>query len=323
MARNQLHTTGGLFKTVAASTLVVPTGGGSTPPPPSSDTYPWRLFSSTTSPWNVKINWTTATTSTPGRTPAQLYGQTGHAYLSNDVSGAFIFYEDSGSINWNIFNQKTGQNVSMRAPSNLAPANNNTDYNAQVVSLSGIVYDIYQLTINSTGNATASGIRTSSATGPGFGLNNGHRAAHFPWAAGCVTLDDWNNGIIPHALVVALGGDDLRSPLRRPAYGEDAGGYSTTNGGLQQGTLLGIRPSTPKPSGMSVIGSLMWDAHRDYGVYVGDRTGGWNWYGNWGPQRRLPNSVIEAMRSAPYDGDKIVSNLVVVTNGKPTIADHA
>jgi hypothetical protein len=324
MGRNLVRTTGGLQTAVARAPLLVPTGSGAQPPPPT-DVYPWRIFTSATSPWNTKINWGTAVTSGLGKAASGFYGQTGHAYISSDVSGTMTFYEDASSITWSIFDQKNNRTVSVKAPSNLAPANNPTDFNAQVVTLSGVVWDLYGLTINGTGSATCLGTNGASNTGMGVGdfttkANAGFRASGYNWAAGAITLKDYNAGIIPHALVVALNGAGLADPFVYPAVSRDATGAYT--GTLPQGALMGIPPSTPKPAGMSTIGSLMWDAHRDYGVYVGDRTGGWNWYSNWGPQDRVPNAVVEPLRSAPYDGDKIVSALVRVRGGKPTIPHH-
>lgn len=327
MGRALLKTTGGLIRFSTPATLLVPAAGGVTPPPPT-DPYSWRLFSPTSSPWNVKINWSTATTSGLGKTPSQLYGQTSHAYLSVDVSGAMIWYEDASSIPWSIFDQKNNRTVNVKAPSAFHPANNNTDYNAQLVTLAGTVWDFYQLTINSTGTATASGAIGVPNSGPGVGdftskAKAGFRASGFPWSAGCVTLKDWQNGIIPHALVVALADGVLQQGvINYPAVSQDNPGYPA-GGTLPQGTLLGIPPTATKPQGMSTIGSLMWDAHRDYGVYVGDRTGGWNWYADWSPQDQVPTTVVDPLRTAPYDGDKIVNALVVVKGGKPSIPNHA
>jgi hypothetical protein len=324
MGRSLLKTTGGFIFKSTAVTLIVPSGGVT--PPPSTDTYPWRIFNPTTSPWNVPIDWSVATKSGLGRTPAQLYGATGHAYISSDVAGTMTFYEDSSSIAWSIFDQKNNRTVNVRAPSSLAPANNPTDFNAQLVLLDGTVWDLYGLTINSPGVATCLGTKGVPGSGTGVGdfvtkANAGFRASGFNWAAGAITLRDYSNGIIPHAMVVALSGASLADPFVYPAVSRDATGAYT--GTLPQGALMGIPPTTTKPQGMSTIGSLMWDAHRDYGVYVGDRTGGWNWYSNWAPQDQVPNSVVEPLRSAPYDGDKIVSALVRVTHGKPSIPNHA
>lgn len=299
--------------------------GGTTAPPPGD--YPWRPFSATTSPWNVEIVWSGATTASLGTSLSQLWGGTGHAWVSNEQAGAFIFHEDGGSIPWAIFDARNNRTVSVRAPSNFGPANNSTDYNAQLFTTSGVAWDFYQLTINGSGSASCAGAQSTSLSGIGVGTGlypngtkAGFRASGFPWSAGCITLADWQNQVIPHALVVALGAG-LQSPPVYPAVSQDSGGYS--GGSLPQGRLMGIPPWVTKPSGMSTIGSLAWDAAAKYGVYVGDRTGGWSFVGDFGPQSPLPGSVVDPLRYAPFDGDKIVAALVAVTHGKPSIPNHA
>lgn len=315
----------GLYYQTPAVPLLVDTGG-TTPPPPPPGSYPWRPFSATTSPWNVEIGWATATTSALPRPANQLWGGTGHAWVSNEQAGAFIFYEDSSSITWSIFDARNNRTLSLRAPSSFGPANNTTDYNAQIFTTAGVAWDFYQLTINSPGSASCAGAASTSLSGPGVGAFGsatkiGFRAANFPWSAGCITLDDFNNGIIPHALVVALGGDDLLNGYLYPATAQDSGGYAA-GGVFPQGTLLGIPPWVTKPAGMSTIGSLAWDAAARWGIYVGDRTGGLSFVGNYGPQKRLLASMVDPLRYAPFDGDKIIAACVVVKHGKQSIANH-
>lgn len=325
MPRRNMLTNSGLYYATPPSELLI--GSAPAPPPPVQGSYPWRPFSSTTSPWNVKINWGNATQSGLGRTPSQLFGATGHAWVNDETAGAYIFHEDAGSINWSVFDQRNNRTLALRAPSNFGPANSQTDFNTQLFTSSGVAWDFYQLVVSSPGTASCAGAASTSLTGTGVGVFGsttkvGFRASGFPWSAGCITLDDWNNGIIPHALVVALAGDDLQNGFVYPATAQDAGGYAA-GGALPNGRLMGIPPSVTKPSGMSTIGSMVWDAARDYGIYVGDRTGGWVFVGDYGPQKRLPTSVVDPLRYAPFDGDRVVAALVAVTHGKPTIPNHA
>jgi hypothetical protein len=315
----------GLYYATAPSDLLIDLGGTQpTPPPPGS--YPWRPFSSTTSPWNVRIDWGNATQSGLGRTPAELFGATGHAWVNDEQAGAYIFHEDANSINWSVFDQRNNRTLALRAPSNFGPANSATDFNTQLFTSAGVAWDFYQLTTSSPGTGSCAGAASTALNGTGVGtfgstVKVGFRAAGFPWSAGCITLDDWNNRIIPHALVVALAGNDLQNGFLYPATAQDAGGYAA-GGALPQGALMGIPPSKTKPSGMSTIGSMVWDAARDYGIYVGDRTGGWVFVADYGPQKRVTPAIIDPLRYSPFDGDRVVAALVRVTGGKPSIPHH-
>jgi hypothetical protein len=132
--------------------------------------------------------------------------------------------------------------------------------------------------------------RGNAVTGPGAGTlsnNDGVRAANFSWAAGLITRSDLDAGKIDHALVVALtqdtlmgggntghqGGISTSTPLawRAPATAWDAGWWT---GPIKMGSRLGIPAGTPKPAGLSSLGSMVFDALQKYGAFVGDYAGG-------------------------------------------------
>ena len=65
---------------------------------------------------------------------------------------------------------------------------------------------------------------------------------------------------------VGTGGDEVA-----PAVAEDD---NNGTGPLPQGGLLLIPAGTPKPAGLSKMGSALWDAAATYGVYITDQLGG-------------------------------------------------
>jgi hypothetical protein len=83
--------------------------------------------------------------------------------------------------------------------------------------------------------------------------------------------------VIPHALDMAWDYSDLggagngAGDAVAPAVANDDGGGS---GPLPEGGLLIIPAGTPKPAGLSRMGSALWDAASTYGVYITDQLGG-------------------------------------------------
>ncbi len=155
-----------------------------------------------------------------------------------------------------------------------------------------------------TGNAiTGTGVGTLCVNGnpPTGGINSGVRAANFAWGAGLITGADIAAGKIDHAIAIALppdmlmdgvytgyrnGGTSGEKAWRAPAtaWENDKPGLDV-RGPIEMGTKIGIPQSAPKPplcadptksgpSCLSNIGSMVFDAARTYGIYVGDLTGG-------------------------------------------------
>ncbi|MDO8265836.1 MAG: hypothetical protein Q7T41_02750 [Candidatus Saccharibacteria bacterium] len=115
---------------------------------------------------------------------------------------------------------------------------------------------------------TGTGIGSLVSAG---GNNAGVRAANFSWAGGLITGDDLSAASIDHALVIALGWGTLSNTTwRSPATAPDNGGHS---GPFAMGTRFGIPANTPKPAGLSPLGSKVFDTLKKYGALVGDFAG--------------------------------------------------
>ncbi len=117
-------------------------------------------------------------------------------------------------------------------------------------------------------------ITTSPGAGTLGGLNDGTRASNFSWGAGLITGRDLTNGKIDHALAIALTDamySNAYTSYVPPATAWDNGGHT---GLIKTGMKLGIPPGTPRPAGLSSLGSMVFDALQKYGAYVGDFVGG-------------------------------------------------
>ncbi len=158
---------------------------------------------------------------------------------------------------------------------------------------------------SSVTNLRGDGLHT--VAGPGTGTIHMQRASQVSQLGGLIRGADLANGVIPHALSVALPGSTLRSGWVWPAFGQDGDASSTYSGFVPMGSLLAIPPGTPMPAGLSPAGQMIWTALRNYGAYVVDRTG--------------PSSVLIAEASAeaavnPARADmaKIMIQVRMVTN---------
>jgi hypothetical protein len=143
----------------------------------------------------------------------------------------------------------------------------------------GRLLDLYGVTGGGTSwNATYYGV-SDGVGGTGFGASGhaiGTTAIGSPQGSGTILARDVAAGTIPHALSMAwdysaLGGVGTGGKQVLPAVSNDDGGGV---GPLMEGALLVIPTGTPKPAGLSPMGSALWDAAMTYGVYITDQLGG-------------------------------------------------
>ncbi|GAB3196381.1 hypothetical protein GCM10027261_18960 [Geodermatophilus arenarius] len=107
--------------------------------------------------------------------------------------------------------------------------------------------------------------------GPGVG--GGTRASGFSVLGGLIRCQEIRDEHIPHALVMALTTEQLRTGWVWPAESEDSGGASTYRGLIPMGSMVGIPPSVDLGSlGLSADGLALAKALQDYGAYVGERS---------------------------------------------------
>jgi hypothetical protein len=155
--------------------------------------------------------------------------------------------------------------------------------------------------------------QSDRVTGTGWGSTSPWRAAGIAAAgsselAGLITGDDITAGAINHALQVGL-------PCRLQAAGPAGDAIASDGcgaGSIHQGDRLGIPAGAPKPVGMSLLGSMIWDALVKFGAFDVNTSGG-NAAVNFAAD---PRSVeVEVADAARGDLDRIMPSLRVLTSG--------
>lgn len=209
-------------------------------------------------------------------------------------------------------NRPSPATFSVRAPANMMVDPSNIDPDHVLLLVSGTkYYEVYQAHVDPATRTVTNdyyGYAVGDVlTGYGTGtdathINYGTRAANYSWLAGLITGRDISAGKIDHALAVALTYDTLygsgcnhNAIWRAPATFWDNGGWC---GPIQMGSKIGIPAGVAKPSGLSTLGGMMFDAFQQYGAYVGDYAGG-----PWPSVYRDANSTVDTTASpfSPYN----------------------
>lgn len=200
-----------------------------------------------------------------------------------------------------------GKTFTHRIPAN-ATIVSGSDGNLNVID-GQYVYEYWLVDQKADGNYTASyGVKTDLL---GSGIRGGIRAGQFSTNGGLIRKHELENLEIPHALVMALSAEQLKSGWVFPAISEDGGnnGYSGT---IPMGSLFAIPPTVDiKSLGLSPEGLMLAKAMQDYGIYVGDRASQVTLYASNDVQRELPGQFNKLVS----DFQKILRNeLRYVTN---------
>lgn len=289
---------------VTTTTAPLPTTTTFSPDPTPVDKA--RPFSNA-SPWNTPTAGGTAWFDTPSvhQLPD---GSTRHWWVNTDSVG--VWWSSPTDPIWTFdlpdyvapawHRNRTATTLQMRAPANLVAGSDVDHILAVADPLSGDYVELWQASVDPATHTVTNLAGTPGwaignlKAGPGAGTmsnNDGVRAANFSWIAGLLTGADLTAGRIDHALVVALPNDVLKGggqtgtgAWRAPATAWDAGYW---NGPVQMGSRLGIPATTPKPTGLSVMGSMLFDALQKYGAFVGDFAGG-PWPNFYADGRSLP-----------------------------------
>ena len=174
-------------------------------------------------------------------------------------------YRASASDPLVTINAVSGTNigpVTVRIPANAQSAAG-TDKHLVVISPDGLSSDEWEGLDLSTRTAYVYIHVDLEGSGVGIGWA---RATGVSELGGLIRNEEVAGGVIPHALAFGLPGG-LISPNCPiwPAITCDGGG---------EGSLLAIPPDTPKPAGLSPLGSAIFDALQHYGGYDVDQTGG-------------------------------------------------
>jgi hypothetical protein len=140
----------------------------------------------------------------------------------------------------------------------------------------GDVTDLYAVKVTQGGYSAAFYAESNLFTSTGFGtgspfLSAGVRAIGCSALGGLLLGSDLASGLINHALAIALPYSLLSGSIVAPAIAGDAGGGP---GVLREGARLAIPAGTPKPTTLSAVGSVVWDALVRYGALIVDQNTG-------------------------------------------------
>ena len=168
-----------------------------------------------------------------------------------------------------------GGTVSVHMP---AAASGAVGTDGELVVIDGnTAYNFYQFNRTSAATATARVLGEDNvATGTGWGsqspfLSAGATAAGASELAGLLVQAQTDTGSINHALQITVDSTLAKSGAVGQAISSDGG---SSKGIVQEGQLLGIRPGTPMPAGLSPLGQEVFTALQKYGAYVIDVSGG-------------------------------------------------
>lgn len=200
-----------------------------------------------------------------------------------------------------------GKTYTHRIPAD-ATVISGTDGNLNVID-GQYVYEYWQVKKKSDGNYTAGyGVKTDLLDS---GIEGGIRAGQFSTNGGLIRQHELENLHMPHALVMALSAEQLKSGWVFPAISEDGGnnGYSGT---IPMGSLFAIPPEVDIDKlGLSPEGHMLAEAMQDYGVYVGDRASQITLYASNDVERELPDAfkrMVKDFQSILKDELRYVTN---------------
>jgi hypothetical protein len=207
----------------------------------------------------------------------------GTSYGINDGSYSHPTYFAQAGDPVTTFNLGAGwgfpaTTISSPAPTGMHQASGG-DAVMTVLLTDGRLLDMYGVSGSGTSWSALNYGISDGVNGSGFGANGhaiGTTAIGSPQGAGTILARDVAAGVIAHALCMAfpysdLGGAGTGGTQVAPAVANDDGGGP---GPLPEGGLLLIPAGTPKPAGLSKMGSALWNAAATYGVYITDQLGG-------------------------------------------------
>jgi hypothetical protein len=148
--------------------------------------------------------------------------------------------------------------------------------------------------------------------GPGVG-QGGVRAYGGSAIGGLIRAWELDAGVIPHALALAVTGDQLRTGPVWPATSQDGNASTTYHGNLPMGSYVAIPPWVDIDTlGLRAGARLVAKALQDYGAYVVDRAGAFTLFAD--PSLDTDSRIADVRA----DLGKIRAVLGVVTNNTST-----
>ena len=272
-----------------------------TPPAPASpatarDATQWPF--ATNSPWNTPLG--------SGATYQSSPFITGCCPWLNYDAYSIPIYQASASDPLVTITARSGTNpgpTTVRIPSNAQPAVGTDRHMVVITPDHSGTDEWWDLDL---GARTAGTYIHADLQGSGFGIG-WVRATGVSLMGGLIRPAEVLAGKIPHVLAFAApGGTTGTACPIWPATTCDAGG---------EGALIAIPPGTPKPAGLSTLGSAIFDTLQQYGAYNVDQTGGGTDAFYVEPTGSSVQAQVDAARS---DMATIMPLMRIVTNNGPS-----
>jgi hypothetical protein len=293
-----------------------------------------------TSPWNMPIGSGVRLESASDPRTQTVRNFPTDAWLNVDQYSIPVYRATSSDALVTLSDSVHGGSWQVRMPAS-ASAAAGTDANMAVIQPDGRTVDIWQATRTSGTTMSAQSVAFSNITGSGLGPTAGIRASGVSSLGGLIRKwevdpsdPSYTDGVIRHALAMSVTPDMLQYTGGSAGY--DAQGYGTERGyvwpassqdwgsqysykgNLPMGSLLVIPKSVNLNSlGLDAQTMKIAKAMQDYGGYVVDMAGSFNWYA----EPTLTGSTFQSsVAGAPNWAAglrKIRSVLVVVANNGP------
>jgi hypothetical protein len=332
-----------------ATTTTTPTTAASTPPTTTAPSAPapvgqrnpilWPFES--TSPWNTPIGSAAKyeTASAPRTATVRNYAT--NTWMNIDKYSIPVHVATASDPLVTLKDVVHGGSWKVRIPAS-ANAAAGTDANMAVIQPDGTAIDIWRLIRRSSTSMEADSVAFSDIRSSGLGPRAGIRASGLSSLGGLIrrwevdpTDPNYTDGVIRHALAMSVppgmllhtsgsagwgaDGTGLEKGYVWPATSQDWGSEYSYQGNLPMGSLLAIPKSVNLSSlGLDPATYQIAKAMQDYGGYVVDMAGSFNWYAE---PTLAGTSWDSAVRGEPNWAAglrKIRSLLVVVSNNSPT-----
>jgi len=277
---------------------------------------------SAASPWNTPIG-SGAQLSAPDdpRTQALVNGQVPAWVNAGRYSHPIYVAQDTDPVRTVRDDGRGGQTVELHIPAAAEPAAGD-DSHLNIVDPTGRFVDELWRVRDQDGVLVAGYHARVDLMGDG--LSDGARAYGGSAIAGLIRSWELDDGVIRHALAIALRADQLRTGPVWPATRQDSDAAASYRGPLPMGSLIAIpRDVNLGKLHLSSAGMAVARALQRYGGYVVDRSNGLTLYA----EPALEGSPrLDALR---HDINRLRSELRVVVNngpsaigggGQPTIA---
>jgi hypothetical protein len=257
---------------------------------------------SSTSPWNTPANPNAQLEAT--NSPANQSLHADGAGTVNSGSWSIAVYTATSSDPLNTISTPSGT-VQYQIPAGATPAIGSDAEMDVVTPDHQWVDECWDMQRTSTTTWTCGYHVHTSLTGSG--VNGGIRAAGVSSFGGLIRTSELQNLSIPHALAIALAGNQLKLGYIAPATSQDGDAAGSYTGQVPMGSFMVI-PSTVNLNtlGLNPQGLAVAQALQTYGGYVTDRAGGFTLYA----ETAAEGTAVNAIRN---DMSIIESNLRIVS----------